>query len=79
LELLENMIKYHTPGIPGGILGHGAMAAQQTLDLFILVRARMPQLEPKETSDMINAKPTGYKALAVATRRALRFAIMEGR
>jgi hypothetical protein len=25
-------------------LGHGAMAAQQTLDLFILVRARMPQL-----------------------------------
>jgi hypothetical protein len=25
-------------------LGHGAMAAQQTLDLLILVRARMPQL-----------------------------------
>ncbi len=38
------MIKYHTPGKRAFQLGHGAMAAQQTLDLFILVRARMPQL-----------------------------------
>lgn len=49
-ERLKNMIKYPSPGSWADALnrvlrlGHGAMAAQQTLDLFILVRARMPQL-----------------------------------
>jgi hypothetical protein len=36
------MLQY-TPLCSRELLGHGAMAAQQTLDLFILVRVRMPQ------------------------------------
>jgi hypothetical protein len=59
-------------------LGHGAMAAQQTLDLFILVRARMPQLVSIETSGMINAKSPGWISICCGARTALRFAIMEG-
>lgn len=59
-------------------LGHGAMAAQQTLDLFILVRARMPQLVSIESSDMINAKSPGWVAFAAEARTTLRFVILEG-
>ncbi len=59
-------------------MGHGAMAAQQTLDLFILVRARMPQLVIIEILSMKNAKFPGVSALAAGTRVALRFAILEG-
>lgn len=40
---LKNVIKYKTPtGLLG--MGRGAMAAQQTLDLYILVRIRRPSL-----------------------------------
>jgi hypothetical protein len=39
----EPVIQFPTLARPGRLLGHGAMAAQQTLDLFILVRIRMPQ------------------------------------
>ena len=37
------MIQYSPPKM-WAILGRGATAAQQTLDLFILVRIRTPQL-----------------------------------
>jgi hypothetical protein len=37
------MLQYTPPGLRGSTLGRGAMAAQQTLDLFILVRVRAPQ------------------------------------
>ena len=38
------MLQY-TPLCSRELLGHGATVAQQTLDLFILVRVRMPQPE----------------------------------
>ena len=42
-SFLANYDKIRVARLPGVVMGHGAMAAQQTLDLFILVRIRMPQ------------------------------------
>lgn len=39
----ENMLQLPPPVLQALLLGRGAMAAQQTLDLFILVRVRTPQ------------------------------------
>ena len=39
-------------------LGHGAMAAHQTLDLWILVRIQVPQPEMIFVSNRINNKKT---------------------
>jgi hypothetical protein len=42
----QSMLKY-LPLEGNPLMGRGAMAAQQTLNLFILVRIRAPQLEKR--------------------------------
>ena len=46
------MLQY-TPLCSRELLGHGATVAQQTLDLFILVRVRMPQPEITVSSSIV--------------------------